>query len=226
MDDVRRAARHGLALLALAVAPALAGCATIFTGTTDVLRFDANVPGVRLTIDGQYKGELPLTVELSRNFVGGKTFLASFEAPGYVDQRFMLAREFNGAAILDITSPVTSGGIDLMTGSLMRFSPLEYHVHMLPDGTRADAPGFRRDVALHAFALANWRSLQKDLARGGGEHLSALGLLVAGDDPVEAGRIGGSLLVEAPGLVAASSAPGFVARLREVLPEFGAARPD
>jgi len=113
-----------------------------------------------------------------------------------------------------------------MTGSLMGFSPLEYHVHMLPDGTRADAPGSRRDVALHAFEQASRRSLQKDLARGGGEHLSALGLLAAGDDPVEAGRIGGSLLVEAPGLVAASSAPGVVARLRELLPEFRAVRPN
>jgi len=34
------------------------------------------------------------------------------------------------------------------------------------------------------------------------------------------------LLVEAPALVAASSAPAFVARLREVLPGVQVARPD
>ncbi len=95
---------------------------------------------------GQYKGELPLTLELSRSFVGGRTFFAVFEAPGYVDQRFSLGREFNAVAVLDITSPVTSGGIDLLTGSLMHFSPNEYHVQMLPAGERVDAPGFRREA--------------------------------------------------------------------------------
>src|SRR6266568_2938702 len=68
-------------LLALPLVSALiqlSGCATIFTGTTDTLKFDANVPGVRLTIDGQYKGELPLTLTLSRNFInGGGEYLES-----------------------------------------------------------------------------------------------------------------------------------------------------
>jgi len=55
------------------------GCATIFTGTHDTLTFDSNVPGVRLTIDGMYQGELPITFEMSRNFMGGKEFLARLE---------------------------------------------------------------------------------------------------------------------------------------------------
>ena len=37
---------------------ALCGCATMFTGTTDKLKFDANVSGVRLTVDGHFLGEL------------------------------------------------------------------------------------------------------------------------------------------------------------------------
>lgn len=220
MIDERRAARLGAVLLALA--PLATGCATLFTGQSDVLRFDANVPGVRLTIDGQYQGELPLTVELSRNFVGGKTFMAAFEAPGYQEQRFILQREFNTVAILDVTSPLTSGGVDLMTGSLMHFAPLEYHVQMLHAGQRADRPAFRRDVAVTSFALVTWRALQADLARGGGEHLEALGALVGGGDPVESGRVGGTLITEAPTLLAANDAPAFVARLRAVLPELEA----
>src|SRR5947209_18073408 len=102
-------------LLALPLVSALiqlSGCATIFTGTTDTLKFDANVPRVRLTIDGQYKGELPLTLKMSRDFMNGQEFMAKFEKAGYATQEFMLKREFNFVAILDITSLPTSGGID------------------------------------------------------------------------------------------------------------------
>src|SRR6266849_3981305 len=82
-------------LLALPLVSALMqldGCATIFTGTTDTLKFDA---------------------------------------AGYETQEFQLKREFNYVAILDVTSIPTSGGIDVLTGSLMKFSPNEYHVQML-----------------------------------------------------------------------------------------------
>jgi len=206
----------------LALAPLLGGCATLFTGQTDVLRFDANVPGVRLSIDGQYQGELPLELELSRNFVGGRQFLASFERDGYVPQAFPLAREFNTVAVLDVTSPLVSGGIDVLTGSLMRFDPLDYHVHMLAAGDRADGPGFRRSVEVAGFALANHRALQKDLARGGGEHLTGLGALLAGGAGELAGRVEAALLAEAGPLLAAPDAPAFLARLDGLV----RARPD
>ena len=42
-----------------------------------------------------YQGELPLTVDMSRNFVGGRRFFARFERDGYVTQEFQLNREFN-----------------------------------------------------------------------------------------------------------------------------------
>jgi len=176
-----------------------------------VLRFDANVPGVRLTIDGQYRGELPLTVEMSRNFVGGRQFLARFEREGYQTQEFKLGREFNTVAILDVSSPVTSGGIDVLTGSLMRFSPLEYRVQMLPGSASAAGPAFRRELERARFALHEFRALQRDLARGGGERLTAFAALVAEGDPAVEARVSGALLAEAPALVAAPDAPAFAA---------------
>lgn len=199
----------------------LAGCATMFTGTHDTLRFDANVRGVRLTIDGEYKGELPLTLDMSRNFVDGRQFFARFERKGYATQEFKLKRELNMVAILDVSSIPTSGGIDLLTGALMKFSPTEYHVHMLEDGKSAASPEFRRSVAVTSFALASCRALQKDLARGGGEHLRTFAALVAGDAPA-ARRVADAALADAPALVTAPDAPAFVARLDRAL----AVRPD
>ncbi|MGZ6144076.1 MAG: hypothetical protein ACXWLM_12110, partial [Myxococcales bacterium] len=154
-----------------------------FTGTVDTLTFDSNVPGVRLSIDGRIEGELPLTIEMSRNFVGGKQFLARFEKPGYATQEFALAREFNTVAILDVSSTIVSGGVDVLTGSIMRFAPKEYHVQMVPQGRAAS----QRALETVRFALSNWRRVQTDIARGGGEYLDALASLT-GPPPPEALR--------------------------------------
>ncbi len=205
-----------LALLA-ASAIALSGCATIFTGTTDTLTFTANTPGVRLSIDGQYMGELPITVTLSRSFVGGRQFMARFERDGFVTQEFPLHREFNAVAILDVTSIPTSGGIDVLTGSLIRLSPTEYRVQMLKQGASAASDEFRRSVALVRFALANWRNVQKDVARGGGEHLSALASALCGDESAAAFAVSYESVRNAPLLLAASTGYDFLEQLDRML---------
>jgi hypothetical protein len=198
---------------------ALGGCATIFTGTTDTLTFDANVPGVKLTIDGQYKGELPITIVMSRNFVGGQYFLAKFERAGYVTQEFKLHREFNTAAILDVTSILTSGGVDVLTGSLMRFSPTDYHVQMLQEGHAASSAEFRRVTGLYRYALVSFRAVQKDLARGGGESLRSFAAAVCGGDgdPSAVQAVYGASLRSAPSLLGAATAPEFVERVGRML---------
>lgn len=203
----------------------LAGCATLFTGTTDTLTFRANVPGVRLSVDGQYKGELPLAVTMSRGFVGGQQFIARFERAGYVTQEFRLNRQFNAVAVLDVTSIPTSGGIDVLTGALMKFSPTDYHVQMLPAGTSAGSAGFQRGVRATGYALANHRGIQKDLARGGGEHLASFAAALAGGAPRVAELIQQASLREAPLLLAASTSHEFIERVNQVLAIRPALRP-
>jgi hypothetical protein len=194
-----------------------AGCATIFTGTSDTLDFDSNVPGTRLTVDGQFLGELPLKISMSRGFVGGKTFRARFEAEGYATQEFDLHREFNTVAILDISSTLVSGGVDVLTGALMRFSPTAYHVQMLPQGQGVSSPGLRRSMEAWRFGLFNYGRLQTELARGGGEYLSTFASVVAGGDAAAARLISEQSLRNAPFLVTAASAPLFLARFDGVL---------
>lgn len=203
------------AALLLAAALSLAGCATMFSGTTDRLTFRSNVPGVRLTLDGQYLGELPLSLEQSRNFMGGKPFSARFEAPGYRTQEFTLQRQFNAVAILDISSPITSGGIDVLSGAIMKFSPLDYHVEMLPDAaTSAD----RRALELRTFTFANFRGLQADLARGGGERLDALATLACNGNDAEARAFSRTAAANAPALVRAADPYAFWAGLEPLRP--------
>jgi len=214
MGELRDGLRAWLPLLMAPVV--LGGCATIFTGTRDTLTFDSNVPGVRLTLDGQYRGELPLTLDMSRNFTGGQQFVAKFEKEGYATQEFRLNRDFNAVAILDVTSPITSGGIDVLTGSLLKFSPRDYHVQMLPAGGSAQSAEFRRSVDLQGFALTNYLVIQKDIARGGGENLATLAALTAGDE-TGARLITEASLRSAPALLGASSAHAFVERFNRML---------
>ncbi len=210
--SVHAGPRVAVALAALLVA----GCASIFTGTTDRVAFDANVPGVRLAIDGQFRGELPLTVEMSRDFVGGQEFVARFERAGYVPQEFRLTRDFNVVSLLDISSPITSGGVDLLTGSLMKFSPREYHVQMLAIGQSATSSAFRRGADRVRFALTNAPELQREIARGGGERLSTFAAMVGGD-AATARAVEVAVLRDARDLVAAPTAPAFVARVDRLL---------
>ncbi len=206
-----------VALPLVSVLIQLNGCATIFTGTSDTLKFDANVPGVRLTIDGQYKGELPLTLTLSRNFMNGEQFKAKFERAGYQTQEFQLKRQFNYVAILDITSIPTSGGIDLLTGSLMKFSPDEYHVHMLRKGESPGSVEFERSKRLYRYALMNYRKVQMDIIHGGGEYLESLASALSGTRGGADFVITEQALCNAPVLLEASGAHDFIHRFNGML---------
>ncbi len=195
---------------------ALGGCATIFTGTTDWISFDSNVPGVRLTLDGQLRGELPIRLEQSRSSVGGRQFVARFEKEGYATQEFRLNQDFNPVALLDLSSTVVSGGVDVLTGALFKFSPTEYHVQMVEQGKDPHSREAQRSRELYEFALVNWRRLQSDLARGGGEHLSTLAVLL-GEEPARKHRIEAALVAHSPRLVAQSTAHRFLDQLQTVV---------
>jgi hypothetical protein len=193
------------------------GCATIFTGTSDTLKFDANVPGVRLTMDGRYQGELPLTLDVSRNFMNGEQFKVKFEKAGYETQEFQLKRQFNTIAVLDVTSIPTSGGIDLLTGSLMRFSPTDYHVHMTRKGENSSGLEFQRSAYLYQYALVNYDWLRRDIAAGGGDYLTSLAMALTGKRAGDALVVTDRTLHHAPQLLAAKSAHDFVHRFNVML---------
>src|SRR6266568_2883792 len=154
-------------LLALPLVSALiqlSGCATIFTGTTDTLKF-----------------------------------------------------EFNYVAILDVTSIPTSGGIDLLTGSLMKFSPDEYHVHMLKKGESPGSAGFERSKRLYRYALMNYRKVQLDIIHGGGEYLESLASALSGTRGGADSVITERALRNALVLLEASGAHDFIHRFNGVL---------
>ena len=153
----------------------LTGCATIFSGTSDEISFSTNVDPVRVYIDGLNVGNTPIKVAVEKKVGSGR--LVRFEKDGYKTEEFNLKNKFDTIAILDITSVITSGGIDVLTGAMMEYSPKQYHIEMLEDNQAIPAIKSKQ-IQFASFVLTNADAIKEDLASGGGEALDALLLLV------------------------------------------------
>jgi len=105
-----------------------------------------------------------------------------FEKSGYKTQEFNLKNKFDTVAILDITSIVTSGGIDVLTGAIMEYEPKQYHVEML-ENNEVILKGQSKQIQFASFVLTNADAIKENLARGGGEALDTLLLLANSGNP-------------------------------------------
>lgn len=153
----------------------LAGCATIISGTSNVISFSTNADPVRVYIDGLNVGNTPLKVAVEKKV--GKGRVVRFEKAGYMKQEFNLKSKFDTVAILDITSVITSGGIDVITGAIMEYDPRQYHVEMLVND-EALLKGQSKQIQFASFVLTNADAIKENLATGGGEALDTLLFLV------------------------------------------------
>jgi hypothetical protein len=151
------------------------GCATIFTGTTDVIKFSSNVDPVRVFIGGRLVGTTPLTADVRREI--GKGPIVRFEKEGYETQEFPLEKEFNWVSVPDVTSVITSGGIDVLTGAIMEYSPRQYHIEMLTN-KQTSINESQHQITFAKFVLLNADWIRVDLANDGGEYSNALASLV------------------------------------------------
>lgn len=148
-----------------------ASCATIFTGTKDSITFTSNVGHVRVFMGGRLLGETPLTVDVKRQV--GQGPLVRFVKKGYRTQEFHLEHEFNMVSILDISSIVTSGGIDVLSGAIMKYSPDHYHVEMLANN-QTSLEELQNQIEFAEIVLLNADWVRADLANGGGEYYRAI----------------------------------------------------
>lgn len=113
-----------LALFA-AAAFALSGCATLFTGTHDDVRFDSDPSGAEIYIDGFYVGTTPATVPVRRQTFDDTE--VTLRIDGYEPMSFVLRQEFNTVAVLNF-GDLFGWGVDTATGALMRYDRSGYLV--------------------------------------------------------------------------------------------------
>ena len=158
----------------------LTGCATIFSGTSNEISFSTNADPVKVYIDGLNVGNTPLKVAVEKKVGEGR--LVRFEKAGYKTQEFNLKNKFDVVAILDISSVIISGGIDVLTGAMMEYSPKQYHIEMLKND-QAIFGSQSKQIQFASFVLTNAEVIKENLATGGGEALDALLFLVNSGSP-------------------------------------------
>lgn len=153
----------------------LGGCATLISGTTDELSFSSNVDPVKVYIDGLKVGETPLKVDVEKK--AGEGRLVRFEKDGYETQEFKLRNKVDWVIISDVSSVIISGGIDVLSGAIMEYSPKQYHIEMVEMSAPDTALGSKQ-IQFASFVLTMSEEIQENLAIGEGPALDALVELV------------------------------------------------
>jgi len=104
-------------------------CATLFTGTTDDVYINSNPKGANIYIDGLKVGKTPATITIKRPGFGEKE--VSLEIDGYERRVFLLKKEFNAVAILNLGG-ILGWIIDFATGAVFKYSPRSYTIDLEP----------------------------------------------------------------------------------------------
>lgn len=154
---------------------AFGGCATIFSDGVDEITFNSNVDKTKVFFDNSLVGETPLTLSVDRQLHRIKV---RFSKEGYQSQEMLLAHKLNlnTGMILDLTGTLTTltpGAIDALSGNLIKYSPTDYQIEMMPEKS-GNLDLFHRRVASKRFAAHNFSDIQRDLVVGEGEYLEAL----------------------------------------------------
>jgi hypothetical protein len=93
----------------------LAGCATLFKGTTQKVSYSSDPTGAKVYVNGQYMGNTPFELEMKSN----RTYTIEFRKEGYENKVIVLNNSIGvGWIILDVLPltliPVI---IDAVTGA-------------------------------------------------------------------------------------------------------------
>lgn len=120
----------------------LSGCATVFTGTKDTLRFDTEPRGAELSIDGQRICRTPCQTSVRRS-LGSRE--ATLRLEGYREERFRLHTDFNYVSLANL-SFLLGWAMDIATGAILRYDRREYRFELRPEEPRRRTGGQQRDT--------------------------------------------------------------------------------
>ena len=98
----------------LALSHYLVGCATLFKGTTQEVRFNSNPQKARVIVNSVDMGETPLTLRLESK----KSYTIEFRAEGYKPKTYTISNRVGaGWIILDVLGGLVPVIVDAATGA-------------------------------------------------------------------------------------------------------------
>ena len=119
-----------MALVAVAFAVLLSGCATLFNDKTPSVDVASNPEGATVYVNGHYIGETPVRVDLSVR----KEHTITFRKDGYKDKTYQVSRSVGiGWVILDILGGLAPLIVDAATGDWFMLDTEHVNVIMAED---------------------------------------------------------------------------------------------
>lgn len=171
-----RASIGSFTLIAAVVAT---GCATIVSGTTQLMTVNSNVDGADIYLDDNKIGTTPYTGEVKKN---RKTLRVELE--GYQTETLALSKSLEPWFWGNIIIGGTIGSItDFATGAAFQYAPASYRVELQSAGQ--SAADFQKQVRVVWFAMIYIDEISRDISQGGGDYLSALVALIEDDGESE-----------------------------------------
>lgn len=154
------------------------GCATFVVGDKQSLTFDSEPAGAEILINGVSMGVRPTTITIQKRNYENATVV--FKKGGHIDQQATLHTKTTGWFWGNILiGGLLGSAIDSMTGSMVEYDPDKFHVTLPPEkaliGEMARLE-YRNKV--RTYILLSHQHLISYLAKGSGEHLSSLCVLL------------------------------------------------
>lgn len=170
---------HRLIIILLLITPMLAlGCATIVVGDKQSLTFDSEPAGVQITINGKSEGVTPATITIKKSDYQNATVV--FKKEGYTDQQATLHTKTTGW----FWGNILIGGLfdsttDSSTEAMLEYEPAKFFVTMPPaKASLSEMARLDYQNRVRMYILLSHEYLVSDLAKGSGEHLASLYVLL------------------------------------------------
>jgi hypothetical protein len=107
------------------------GCATIFSGSRDDVKFASEPDSARVLVNGTDKGSTPITVSLKK----GKDYEIQIVKDGYQKKNFTVTYSLGiGWLILDVLAGLIGVIVDAVTGNWNEFEEDSYRAVLVPEG--------------------------------------------------------------------------------------------
>lgn len=118
-----------LLTLACAVAflTASSGCATLFSGSSDMVTFNSEPAGAEVLIGGITRGRTPVTIPVKRP--GFSTTTVTMRMDGRAPVTFQMSSKFNSVSLLNLFAPI-GFVVDAVTGSITKYDQVTYTADM------------------------------------------------------------------------------------------------
>ncbi|TNE68761.1 PEGA domain-containing protein [bacterium] len=145
-----------------------AACATITTGTKQLVTINSNVDGAEIYFDGILVGTTPFTGEVPKS---KKTMV--LKKAGYNAYTAALSTSLEPMFWGNIITGGTLGSLtDFASGAAYSYAPASYQVELYPNS--ASLLDFSKEVNLRKYAMLNMSQIAIDLANNSGTSLETL----------------------------------------------------